>query len=86
MQSGPKGILTFDVFTTLADQPPLGVYALPLGIAGAGTKKCTNQKQHEPKRAQTKKSTNQKQHQPNRAGTKKGTNQKQHESKIARTK
>ena len=38
MQSGPKGILTFDVFTTLADQPPLGVYALLLGIAGAGTK------------------------------------------------
>ena len=51
MQSGPKGILTFDVFTTLADQPPLGVYALPLGIAGAGTKKYTNQKQHEPNRA-----------------------------------
>ena len=83
MQSGPKGILTFDVFTTLADQPPLGVYALPLGIAGAGTKKCTNQKQHEPNRARTKKGTNQKQHNPNRAQTKKGTNQKEHEPNRA---
>ena len=39
MQSGPKGNLTFDVFTTLADQPPLGGFAVPLGIAGIKSKK-----------------------------------------------
>ena len=42
------------------------------------TKKGTNQKEQEPKRAQTKNSTNQKGHKPKGAGTKKSMNQKEH--------